>query len=205
MSRAGMRLANFLPLLHDNCPKTGSESLLTLDISLVQLQFSRQCQQLSTRFVAAIMVTAGGVSYRKIDPYKLSIFDLPAEVRENVYKEYFAQPESLYLHLIIDTYGGEVADDKSRVSAGHPYHALEEYRGYASRNGSKRVEYEEEDCSVEELLKLDQSELIWTGLESAAKSLQSEASRHCYHQTHFRVFGGTYGDKCYHSDLTVVP
>ena len=44
--------------------------------------------------------TSPNVSYRKLDPDKLSFFDLCLELRRQIYEEYFRTDEIYNIHLV---------------------------------------------------------------------------------------------------------
>ena len=48
------------------------------------------------------MASTTSVTYAKINPAKLSFFDLSREIRKMIYKEYFAAVSDYTLHLVKD-------------------------------------------------------------------------------------------------------
>ena len=153
------------------------------------------------------MATTSTVSYRKIDSQRLSFFDLPTEVRDKVYEEYFALPERLTIHLIQEEMKGDKGYtniDRMRVST--KYHAHLSSNFDQTPDLSVLIVYDDEQITIEELLATaSQRDLLWSNLESTTSSLNAEAGKHSYRHTMFTILGGEGCDILYHSNLRVIP
>ena len=148
------------------------------------------------------MATTQSVIYRKIDPRKISFFDLPVEVREEVHKAYFARQKRLTIHLVQEPRDRAHNIQRGRVSSEHHGHLLPQDELDTMFDV---WDTDDEPCSVEELLAIPhQTNLVWTKLESAVKAIKAEASQCDYSQTHFRILGGE-TESAYHSNLIIVP
>jgi hypothetical protein len=160
---------------------------------------------------------ANSVNCHKIDPSKLSFFDLPAEVREKIYLHYFPHSEDIYIHLVYDT---TQSDDKrywtkqkARLSSKHRSYL---YPRRTDKFGVLRSGDNVHDAtdtlerryrSVADMLAgPPHSGLVWTNLEAAARTLFKEASRYSYLHEEFKIFKNDGGSlPHYHNNLAVVP
>lgn len=171
------------------------------------------------------MATNHDLGPLKIDSNKLSFFDLPAEVREQVYEQYFLLFGDFTIHLLNvdanDTYHFVTSVRKAIVSREHRVHLESRIR-----RDPEQHQHVPNETTVESLtsnvaqLNLDQSttqdliaqgspgHLIWTRLEAASKALRGEARRHSYNDNRFKVLNGGYGCHdvgSYHDRLEFIP
>ena len=130
--------------------------------------------------------------YRKIDPTKLSFFDLPGEIREIIYRRCFALPQGrLTIHLVNDN----LSEDKPRED--------DEYHVSSLRHGCMLDDDRYCDNSLDHLEVNPTCRR--TSLLVVSRAVTQEATRYTDSFNNFRLIGyGRCDCECYHDDLNVI-
>ena len=136
-----------------------------------------------------------GTAYRKIDDMKIGFMDLPKEIRDKVYKEYFTTDDGIALHLIRRLeLSGPIETCKLSTSH-HDFVTLDDV--------DREVEDMEND--IDDFMENCLLEIPLT-LMLCAKSIHMESKGMVFEENTFKLMGQDDDDfPAYHSGLWLAP
>ena len=136
---------------------------------------------------------ASVITYRKIGSTKRSFFDLPGEVRDSIYKEYFTLPHGRFtIHLL------SISLDEDESETDHARCVLSQYPELVQPD-----ELEDEEFDISSIR--DYQSTLRTSLLRTARAVYHEASIYVNRIKKFKIISGECGlEEVYHSEFQII-